>query len=318
MMTGMAHAEVDAAAQRIGPHVRVTPVIEVGPQTFGTVEPVVAKLELLQHTGSFKPRGAFNMMLSHDIPDAGVIAASGGNHGLAVAYAARSLGVPAEIFVPEVSPEIKVRRLHDYGATVHVIDGVYDNAAVACQSRASESGALMVHAYNTPEVVAGQGTMAREIERQVPDVDTVLIAAGGGGLGGGAAQWFGADGPRLVIVEPETSRCFHAAKTAGEPVAVTPSGVAVDSLGAGTVGDVPFAALVAAGAESVLVSDEAIVGAQRTIWDQLRLIAEPGGAAAAAALLAGAYVPSPGERLVVVICGSNCDPASVTRTGVLS
>lgn len=302
---------VRAAAERIASHVRMTPIIELAPDTLGTSSNVVAKLELLQHTGSFKPRGAFNMMLSHDIPDSGVIAASGGNHGLAVAYAARSLGVAAEIFVPEVSPDIKVRRLHDYGATVHVIDGVYDNAASACRTRADESGALMVHAYNMPEVLAGQGTMALEIEAQVPDVDTVLIAAGGGGLGGGAAQWFGAHGPKVVIVEPESSCCFHAAKAAGVPTPVTPSGVAVDSLGAGTVGDLPFAALTDANAESVLVSDEAITEAQRTIWDRLRLIAEPGGATAPAALLSGAYVPAADEKVVVVICGSNCDPATV-------
>lgn len=306
--------EISAAADRIQPYLRRTPVIELEPGLLGTPGSVAAKLELIQHTGSFKPRGAFNRMLKLEIPEAGVIAASGGNHGQAVAYAARALGVPSEIFVPEVAPDIKVQKLHEFGATVNVIPGIYDNAYAKCAQRQGETGAPMVHAFNDPEVLAGQGTMTKEITEQVPDVDTILIASGGGGLGAGAAAWLGPDGPRLVIVEPASSCCYSAAKHAGEPVPVTAAGVAVDSLGAGTVGELAFDLLMSVDAQSVLVDDANIVEAQQLLWDRLRLIVEPGGATAAAALLAKAYVPDPDERVVVVICGSNCDPASVSES----
>lgn len=310
-MVSIDRTDIESAAERIGPYVRRTPVLALEADLLDTARPVTAKLELLQHTGSFKPRGAFNAMLAGEIGSDGVIAASGGNHGLAVAYAAGKLGVPAEIFVPEVAPKIKVDKLHALGAIVHVIGGVYDNAQTACLARASESNAVQIHAYDQIPVLAGQATMAREISEQVADVDTVLIAAGGGGLGGGAAAWFGASGPRVVIVEPETSACFNAAKTAGQPVPVMVSGIAADSLGAGTVGGLAFDALVEAAAESVTVTDEAIAAAQRRLWDRLRLVVEPGGATAAAALLSGAYRPDRDERVVVVVCGANCDPQTV-------
>lgn len=304
--------EIDQAADRIDPHIRRTPNIALAAGLFGTVEPVVAKLELMQHMGSFKPRGAFNRMLSAPIPEAGVIAASGGNHGMAVAYAARQLQVTAEIFVPEVAPQIKVDKLHELGATVHVIPGIYDNAYKECAARAEASGALLVHAFNDPEVLAGQATMAREITADVPDVDTVLIAAGGGGLAAGAAAWFGGDGPNLIVVEPATSCCYNAAVAAGKPVPIQAAGVAVDSLGAGIVGELAFELLSGVDAASVTVTDDAIVDTQRLLWDRLRLVVEPGGATAAAALLSGAYTPAAGERVVVVVCGANCDPATVT------
>lgn len=307
----MNRSDIEAAADRINPHIRRTPVIELEADLLGTPTSVAAKLELLQHTGSFKPRGAFNRVLSNSIPAAGVIAASGGNHGMAVAYAARSLGVAAEIFVPEVSPKIKVDKLDDLGASVNVIEGIYDNAYTRCAERAEESGALMVHAFNDEEVLCGQGTMALEIAEQVADADTLLIATGGGGLAAGAAAWFGTNGPKIVVVEPEKSCCFAAAKEAGEPVRIQAQGVAVDSLGAGIVGEMAFQMLMEVDAASVVVPDESIVAAQRLLWDRLRLIAEPGGATSPAALLSGAYRPEAGERVVTVICGSNCDPASV-------
>lgn len=307
----MQRDEIDQAAERISAHVRHTPVIELAAELFGTPQPVTAKLELMQHMGSFKPRGAFNRMLAASIPDAGVIAASGGNHGMAVAYAARQLGVTAEIFVPEVAPKIKVDKLHELGATVHVIGGIYDNAYIECATRAEQSGALLVHAFNDRDVLAGQGTMAREITGDVTDVDTVLIAAGGGGLAAGAAAWFGADGPNLVVVEPATSCCYNAAVAAGKPVKIEAAGVAVDSLGAGIVGEMAFELLAGVGAASVTVTDQSIVETQRLLWDRLRLVVEPGGAAAAAALLSGAYIPAEDEQVVVVVCGSNCDPATV-------
>lgn len=305
------HDAVGTASQVIEGRVRRTPTMVVEPDFFDLAEPATLKLELLQHTGSFKPRGAFNKILSAPRNEAGVIAASGGNHGAAVAFVAQAVGIPAEIFVPEVAPAIKIRAMESFGAVVHVIEGIYDNAYVACAARAEQSGALLVHAFNDPATIAGQGTMAKEIAEQVPDVDTVLVATGGGGLAAGAADWFGPNGPKVVVVEPERSSCYAAARAAGEPVAVAASGVAVDSLGAGTIGKLAFDRLMAVDAPSVTVPDEAIVMTQRRFWDRMRLVVEPGGATAPAALLSRRYVPAPGERVVAVVCGANCDPATV-------
>ena len=303
-------ADIEAAWVRIRDHVRVTPVIEVEADAFGP--PVLLKLELLQHTGSFKPRGAFNRVLSSDVPAAGLIAASGGNHGLAVAHVAATLGHPAEIFVPEASPPIKVDRLRGYepAVTVTVHGALYADAHEASTRRAAETGALVVHPYDQPEVVAGQGTMARELDAQAPDLDTVIIAVGGGGLVAGAACWFQGR-TKVVAVEPTTSRALGAALDAGRPVAVEVSGVAADSLGARRVGDLAFAAAQAC-VTAVEVTDADIVDAQRRLWRSVRLIAEPGGAAALAAITSGAYRPEPGERVAVVVCGANTDPTTVT------
>lgn len=306
------HEAVREAAERIEGRVRRTPTMITEPEFFDTVAEVTVKLELLQHTGSFKPRGAFNKILSSPPNGAGVIAASGGNHGAAVAFVAQSVGVPAEIFVPEVAPQIKIEAMESFGAVVRVIDGIYDNAYRACAERATETGATLVHAFNDPATIAGQGTMAKEIAEQVPDVDTVLVATGGGGLAAGAADWFGPDGPKVVVVEPESSNCYAAARAAGEPVAVAASGVAVDSLGAGTIGLMAFERLMAVDAPSVTVHDDAIVAMQRRFWDKMRLIVEPGGATAPAALLSRRYVPAPGERVVAVVCGANCAPQTIT------
>lgn len=305
------HDAICDAAERIGDRVRRTPIVAVDPDFFGTVGPISLKLELLQHTGSFKPRGAFNKILSSPPAEAGVIAASGGNHGAAVAFVAQAVGVPAEIFVPEVAPAIKIQAMEALGATVHVIEGIYDNAYSACAERAEQSGALLVHAFNDPATIAGQGTMAMEIAEQVPDVDTVLIATGGGGLAAGAADWFGAGGPKVVVVEPESSNCYAAARAAGEPVKISASGIAVDSLGAGTIGQLAFERLTAVDAPSLTISDDAIAMTQRHLWDKMRLIVEPGGATAPAALLSGRYVPDAGERVVAVVCGANCEPQTV-------
>ena len=303
--------EIEAAADRIGPYVRHTPVIEVDSGSFGL--DLVLKLELLQHTGSFKPRGAFNRVLSApDVPDSGLIAASGGNHGLAVAHVATRLGLTAEIYVPEASPPIKVERLRSFGDHVRVVVGgaLYADAHEASMSRASETGALVVHPYDQAEVVAGQGTMSRELDGQCPDLDTVLLAVGGGGLVAGAACWF-AGRAKVVGVEPERSRALHAALDVGHPVDVEVSGVAADSLGARRVGVLAFDAAVDAVDHVALVPDDAIVEAQRRLWRELRLVAEPGGAAALAAIVSGAYQPEPGERVAVVVCGANTDPANV-------
>ena len=304
-------ADIDAAAERIAPHVRLTPVLRPGPGAFGSELDLVLKLELLQHTGSFKPRGAFNRILSNQVPAAGVIAASGGNHAAAVAHAASALGLPAEIHVPEAAPAIKLERLARYPVDVRRTGALYDDAQAACDLRAAETGALVCHPYDLPEALAGQGTVARELEAQAPEVDTVLVAAGGGGLIGGVASWYRGRA-RVVAVEPETSRCLGAALDAGMPVDVAVSGLASDSLGARRVGAWPFAAAQAWVDGAVTVTDEAIRGAQRALWRDLRLVVEPGGAAALAAVLSRAYVPAAGEVVAVLVCGANTDPATVT------
>ncbi|WP_250575128.1 pyridoxal-phosphate dependent enzyme [Nonomuraea sediminis] len=423
--------DVRAAAERIRGHVLRTPVYEVAPGLF-------FKLEQLQHSGSFKVRGAFNRILSAGkLPEAGVIAASGGNHGLAVAYAARSLGVRAEIFVPTVTSPVKVAGLRALGAHITQTGSIYSEAAEAAAKRAAETGALEVHAYDQPEVVAGQGTVGLEIMEQTGGVDTILVAVGGGGLiagitlgsgalrvegvqeagtatgqpgivsatateggtvsdagnargavgeargeagnvrgaggeargeagnvrgaggnargavgeargeagkargeageargeagnahgvagsargsageigrEGGSRVLRGEGGPRVVAVEPELTHAMHSALEAGRPVPVKVSGVGADALGATKVGVLAYDIVSRAGVESVLVSDEAIIEARRTLWEEHRLAVEHAGATAYAALLAGAYVPELGERVAVLVCGSNTDPATLVQ-----
>ena len=302
--------DVEEAAARIEGRVRRTPILEVEERRFGT--PVYLKLELLQHTGSFKPRGIFNRMLAAVVPEAGVIVASGGNAGLAVAHAARELGHRAEIFVPESSPDVKIQRLRALGAGVTVTGAYYADALRASAARAEASGAMVVHAYDQAEVVAGQGTLALELAAQVPDLDAVLVAVGGGGLVAGIAAALEPTARcQVVAVEPERCPTLHDALAAGEPVDVSVGGVAADSLGARRVGRVCFAVATRTGLRGVLVPDDAIVAAQRVLWEEFRVVAEPGGAAALAALLCGAYKPAPDERVAVVVCGANTDPAAV-------
>jgi threonine dehydratase len=302
--------DVEAAAARIKGHIRETPVIRPGAGAFGVNGDLVLKLELLQHTGSFKPRGAFNRILANDVPAAGVIAASGGNHAAAVAHAATALGLHAEIHVPEAAPAIKLERLAQYPVDVRRTGALYDDAQAESNRRAAETGALVCHPYDLPEVLAGQATLARELEAQAPEVDTVLVAVGGGGLVGGVASWYRGR-VRVVAVEPETSRSLGAALDAGEPVDVQVAGIAADALGTRRVGSWPFAAAQAWVDRAVTVSDEDIVDAQRALWRELRLVVEPGGAAAFAALRARAYTPADGERVAVLVCGANTDPATV-------
>ena len=303
--------DILGARDRIRPYVRRTPVLDPGAGAFGIDGPLTLKLELLQHVGSFKPRGAFSKMLASEVPDAGVIAASGGNFGLAVAYAARILGHRAEIFVPSTSPEAKIARVREQGADVCVVEGYYDDASAAARERAAETGACWMHPFDQPEVVAGQGTIGIELSEQALDADTVLVAVGGGGLIGGIAAWYAGD-VRVVGVEPIASRCLDAALEAGEPVDVPVGGIAADSLGTRRAGNIAFAVARAHVDRVVLVEDDAIRDAQRAIWRDLRMVAEPGGAAALAALRTGAYVPERGERVVVLVCGANADPATVT------
>ncbi len=300
-------SEIEEAAARIEGRVRCTPVMEV--EIAGIT--VVAKLELLQHTGSFKPRGAFNRILATDIPAAGVVAASGGNHGLAVAHVARELGLAATIFVPAVTPAVKKDRMAALGATVVVEGEIYDDALEASRRHIAGTGAIEIHAYDHELTVAGQGTMAREIGWQVPGTDSILVAVGGGGLIAGVAAWV-QDSARVISIEPESIPAMARALEAGAPVQVGVSGIAADSLGAKAIGAVPFDVAGRWVREAVLVTDEAIREAQRFWWSTARLVVEPGGATATAALLSGAYRPGPGEKVVVVVCGSNTDPATIT------
>jgi len=279
---------------------------------FGIAAPVTLKLELLQHTGSFKPRGAFNRILSSQVPAAGVIAASGGNHGLATAFAARGLGHRAEIFVPEISSPVKIARLRDYGAIVNVGGVSYAEAFAASEKRVKETGALVVHAYDQPEVLAGQGTVGREFEHQAPGLDTILVAVGGGGLIGGVAAWYQGR-TKIIGVEPEAAPTLARALEAGAPVDVAVGGVAADSLGAKRVGSLMFAHARKHIERVVLVADDAIRAAQHALWESLRVAAEPGGAAAMAALLSGAYKPEAGERVGVLVCGGNVDPSQLVE-----
>jgi threonine dehydratase len=300
--------DILAAAERIAGRVRRTPTLELDP--FGTAS-VVAKLEFLQHTNSFKPRGAFNKLLSSEVPPAGVIAASGGNFGSAVAYAAREVGVPAEIFIPATSPQAKVDRVRGYGAHVTIVDGYWAEAQVAAEERQAETGALQMHPFDQPEVIAGQGTIGLELDEQVPDLDTVLVAIGGGGLIAGIAAWFQRR-VRVVGVEPAACATMTAALEAGEPVVAEVGGVAADSLGSARVGDNTFEIVRDQVDRVVLVEDDAIREVQRAYWNEFRFIVEPGGAAALAALTSSAYLAGAGERIVVLASGANCDPASVT------
>jgi threonine dehydratase len=302
---------IRAAARRISPHLRRTPVMRLAGADLGLAHDVVLKLELLQASGSFKPRGAFNTLLAGAVPPAGVVAASGGNHGAAVAYAARALGVAAEIFVPEITGAAKRALIEGYGARLVVGGEAYDAARQASEARAAETGALVVHAYDQQRVLEGQGTVALEFEEDAPGLSHVLVATGGGGLIGGMAAWHGAGGTRLVSVEPEGCPTLATALREGRPVPAPVGGVAADSLGARQVGALMFPLAQRVVEAAVLVPDEAIRQAQRLLWEAVRVAAEPGGATALAALLCGAWAAPAGARVGVLVCGGNCEPGSV-------
>jgi threonine dehydratase len=305
----ISRTEIQDAGRRIATHVRRTPVLALEEKAFGIDARIFFKLECLQHTGSFKPRGAFNCILSSKIEEAGVIAASGGNHGAAVAYAAHRLGHRAEIFVPVITPKNKVDRLKQYCAAINITGNSYSESLAASKERALETGAVAIHAYDDARVLAGQGTLGMELEEQVRGLDSVLIAVGGGGLIGGVAAWY-QERLRVIGVEPERAPTLHKSLAEGRVVDVETGGVAADSLGARRVGELMFPIAQRFLSQSLLVSDEQIVEAQRALWQQLRLIAEPGGATAVAALLSGVYKPRPGERVGVVLCGSNAELSS--------
>jgi threonine dehydratase len=295
-----------AAAERlIRPYIRRTPVIEVDASDFGLSPfPLCCKLEMTQHAGSFKTRGAFANLLMRDVPKPGVVAASGGNHGAAVAYAAMKLGIPAKIFVPSISSAAKIRRIRDYGAELVVGGDRYADALAASEEWVARSGTLAIHAYDQHETLLGQGTVGLELEQQAPDLDTLLVAVGGGGLIGGIAAWY-ARRIRVIGVEPEASPTLTKAIAAGRPVDAEAGGIAADSLAPRQVGELVYPIAERMVERVVLVTDDAIREAQRALWATLRAVAEPGGAAAFAALLSGGYEPRPGERVGVVLSGGN-------------
>jgi threonine dehydratase len=301
--------DVAAAAARIEGRVRRTPILALAAGEAAPV-PVVFKLEQLQHTGSFKPRGAFNTLLAGEVPPAGVICASGGNHGIAVAYAARALGVRCEVFLPLSSAPVKVKLLRALGAAVRQSGSVYAEAFEAMEARRAETGAMVVHGYDQPTTVAGQGTLFREWLEQDPALTTLLVAVGGGGLIGGALAALG-HRLRLVAVEPRRAPTLAEALDANAPVDVEVSGIAADSLGARRIGEIGFALARHHGVVSVTVGDDEIHAAQRWLWHHARIASEPGGAAAFAALLSRAYRPGADERVGVLICGGNTDPATL-------
>jgi threonine dehydratase len=289
----------------IRPYVRRTPQVSADMADFGLAPgALIFKLEMLQHSGSFKARGAFANLLLRKAPAAGVVAASGGNHGAAVAFAAHRLGVPATIFVPDITSPAKAEMIRSCGADLVFAGSLYADALAASEAHIARTGAMPIHAFDQSETLLGQGTVGLEIEQDAPDIDTLLVAVGGGGLIGGIAAWYERR-IKIVAVEPEAAPTLHDALAAGRPVDAPAGGLAADSLAPRRVGELMFAIARTGVAEVVLVTDEAIRQAQSALWSSLRVVAEPGGAAAFAALYSGRYKPSPGERIAVLICGAN-------------
>ena len=296
---------ITATEAAIRRYVRRTPLLEADMADFGLPPgPLTFKLEMLQHSGSFKARGAFANLLLREIPAAGVVAASGGNHGAAVAYAAQRLKVPATIFVPDITSPAKAELIRSYGARLVTAGSRYADALAASETHVAETGAMPIHAFDQAETLLGQGTVGMELEQDAPVIDTLLVAVGGGGLIGGIAAWYGGR-IKIVAVEPEAAPTLHAALAAGEPVDAAAGGIAADSLAPRRVGKLMFAIARTGVAEAVLVSDDAIRQAQAALWSKLRVVAEPGGAAAFAALLCGGYRPAADERVAVLLCGAN-------------
>ncbi len=307
-MTEITRDAIASTYNKIRSHIRKTPTIDVNPTDLGLAKGanLTLKLEHLQHAGSFKTRGAFANLLTRTVPKAGVAAASGGNHGAAVAYAAGQLGHKATIFVPTISSPAKVQRIRDFGAELVIKGDRYNDALALCETFQKKKGALGLHAFDSQETLLGQGSVGLELDAQAPNIDTLLVAVGGGGLIGGIAAWY--EGRiRVVSVEPETSCALHTALKGNAPVDVEVSGIAADSLGAKRAGALMIPLARAFVEQSVLVPDSAIKDAQLRLWKSLRLAIEPGGACAMAALLCGAYKTSPTERVGVLVCGANTE-----------
>jgi threonine dehydratase len=306
-LSAFSRERIQATERVIRPHIRRTPILEVDGAEFGLDSiKIVFKLELFQHSGSFKARGAFTNMLTREVPAAGVVAASGGNHGAAVAYAAMKLRKPATIFVPSVASPAKLNRIRRYGAELLIAGDRYAESLEASEEWTAESGALPIHAYEAIETLLGQGTLGMELEEQAPNLDSLLVAVGGGGLIGGVAAWY-QDRVKMVAVEPTAAPTLDYALRAGQPVDAPAGGIAADSLAPRQVGQLMFPIAQSYVREVVLVSDDEIVEAQKSLWETVRVAAEPGGAAAFAALLSGRYKTKPGERVGVIVCGGNTD-----------
>ncbi len=315
--TNISRERIEGAYQLIRPHIRRTPILEAGGPDFGLDSiSLVFKLELLQHSGSFKARGAFTNLLLREVPPAGVVAASGGNHGVAVALAAGKLGKPARIFVPRVASPTKRERIRGYGADLVVTGERYADALAASEEWVAQSGALAVHAYDQEETLLGQGTVGLEFEEQYPNLETLLVAVGGGGLIGGIAAWYSGR-IKIIGVEPEAAPTLANALHAGHPVDAPAGGIAADSLAPRRVGELMFPLAQKYVVSVVLVSDDAIREAQIALWNSLRVVAEPGGAAAFAALLSRRYQPKPGERVGVLVCGGNTEAVDFGRSNAI-
>ena len=313
--TDVSRERIQATEKLIRPHIRRTPILEVDGAEFGLdSSKIVFKLELFQHSGSFKARGAFSNLLTRRVPSVGVVAASGGNHGAAVAFAAMKLGKPATIFVPSVCSPAKLDRIRSCGAELVISGDRYADSLKASETWTKQSGALPVHAYEGTETLVGPGTLGMELEQQDPKLDSLLIAVGGGGLIGGVAAWY-QNRVKIIAVEPTEAPTLHLALKAGRPVDSPAGGIAADSLAPRQVGRQMFPIAQKFVQSSLLVSDEEIVEAQRRLWDVLRIVAEPGGATSLAALLSGKYKPSPGERVGVIICGANTEKLPQMKHG---
>lgn len=311
--TSITRDSITAAHNRIAAHIRRTPIIDIDAVELGFIPgPLTLKLELMQHTGSFKARGAFASLLLQDVPKAGVAAASGGNHGAAVAFAANRLGHKAHIFVPTIASPSKIELIRHCGADLVVAGERYSEALERCQQFIAETGALSVHAYDAPLTLLGQGSVGLEFEDQSPELDTILVAVGGGGLIGGIAAWYRGR-TKIVGVEPENAPTLHAAFKAKAPIDVLVGGIAADSLGASRIGTLPFEIARDHVDEAILVPDDAISKTQRVLWERLRIVAEPGGATALAALQCGSYRPARGERVGVLVCGGNTTAVDFNR-----
>ena len=301
----LSRERIQATERVIRPHIRRTPILEVDGADFGLDSiTIVFKLELFQHAGSFKARGAFTNMLTREVGPAGVVAASGGNHGVAVAFAAMKLHKPATIFVPSVASPTKVDRIRSYGAELVIAGDRYAESLEASEKWTTRSGAMPIHAYEGDETLLGQGTLGLELEEQDPKLDSLLVAVGGGGLIGGVAAWYQGR-LKLISVEPMEAPTLNLALNAGRPVDSPAGGIAADSLAPRQVGQQMFPIAQKFVHSSILVSDEEIIAAQKRLWETVRVTAEPGGAAAFAGLLAGRYKPEPGERVGVIVCGGN-------------
>ncbi len=305
--TELSRERIQATENIIRPYIRRTPILEIDGADFGLDSlKVTFKLELFQHAGSFKARGAFTNILTREVPKAGVVAASGGNHGVAVAFAAMKLGKSATIFVPTVASKTKLDRIRRYGAELVITGDRYADSLEASEAWTAQSGALPIHAYEGDETLLGQGTLGMELEEQAPQLDSVLVAVGGGGLIGGVASWY-QNRVKVISVEPTEAPTLQRALSAGRPVDSPAGGIAADSLAPRQVGQQMFPIAQKFVHSALLVSDEEIIAAQKTLWETMRIMAEPGGATAFAGLLSGRYKPEPGERVGVIVCGGNKD-----------